>query len=36
VILETPIDRWDPARGDHFERAVARAELTRWTRAHLR
>jgi alanine dehydrogenase len=36
VILETPIERWDPAHGDHFERAVARAELNQWTRAHLR
>ena len=29
-------ERWDPAKGGHFERAVARAELGRWREAHLR
>lgn len=34
VILSTPVDAWDIERGEHRERAVARAELERWTRRH--
>jgi alanine dehydrogenase len=36
VILEHPIDSWDEVHGGHDERAVARAELGRWRKAHLR
>jgi alanine dehydrogenase len=30
VILERPIDSWDPQLGSYYERAVARAEVSRW------
>jgi alanine dehydrogenase len=36
VILDRPIEQWDEAHGPHYERAVARAELSRWRRDHLR
>jgi alanine dehydrogenase len=36
VILDRPIDTWDTQRGTHDERAVARAELETWRKAHLR
>jgi len=36
VILEKPIEGWDPVGGTHYERAVARAELSRWRTAHAR
>ena len=31
VILQKPPDSWDPLGPDHEERAVARAEVSRWT-----
>jgi alanine dehydrogenase len=36
VVLERPIESWDEVHGQHDERAVARAELSRWRAAHLR
>jgi len=33
VILERPIDEWDPELGSYYERAVARAEVCRWRSA---
>lgn len=33
VILERPIDTWDLETGTYYERAVARAEVTRWVTA---
>ena len=30
VILDKPVTRWDPQSGSAFERALARAEVTRW------
>ncbi len=33
VILSGPADAWDVAGGPHFERAVARAEVSRWASA---
>jgi alanine dehydrogenase len=32
LLLSTPVDRLDPASPSHLERAVARAETSRWTR----
>lgn len=34
VILQAPIESWDMEAGQYYERAVARAEVTRWQRAH--
>jgi alanine dehydrogenase len=36
VILERPMEDWDAAHGHYYERAVARGELSRWRKAHLR
>ncbi len=36
VILRRPVESWDEIHGTHYERAVARAELGRWRRRHLR
>jgi alanine dehydrogenase len=36
VILAKPIETWSETRGTHYERAVARAELSRWRAAHAR
>ncbi len=36
VLLELPVEAWDEAHGHYYERAVARAELSRWRKAHLR
>jgi alanine dehydrogenase len=36
VIMERPLESWDPEHGHYYERAVARGELTRWRKAHLR
>ena len=36
VLFEKPMESWDVEHGHHFERAVARAELTRWSGMHLR
>ena len=33
VILERPIDGWDAVGGSYYERAVARAEVSRWRAA---
>jgi hypothetical protein len=33
VILSKPPDRWELDGPDHEERAVARAEVSRWARA---
>jgi alanine dehydrogenase len=33
VILEKPIDEWDAVDGSYYERAVARAEVSRWRAA---
>ncbi len=34
LILEKPHEGWDPEFGQYWERAVARAEVTRWRAAH--
>jgi alanine dehydrogenase len=34
VVLQVPIDRWDPQAPTQRERAVARAELQHWSRGH--
>lgn len=36
VILERPLESWDLEHGHYYERAVARGELARWRKAHLR
>jgi alanine dehydrogenase len=36
VVFEKSIDAWDPDHGQYYERAVARAELSRWREAHPR
>ncbi len=36
VILERPVEDWDESHGHYYERAVARGELSRWRKAHLR
>jgi alanine dehydrogenase len=36
VLLEKPIEDWSVEHGHYYERAVARAELSRWRAAHLR
>ena len=36
VILERPLESWSLEHGQYYERAVARGELTRWRKAHLR
>ncbi len=35
-LLKAPIGTWDAEHGHYIERAVARAELGRWRKAHLR
>jgi alanine dehydrogenase len=35
VILDKPPDRWDLEGADHEERAVARAEVSRWSRVRV-
>jgi hypothetical protein len=35
VILEMAPGTWDPDSADHEERAVARAEVTRWMAARV-
>ncbi len=35
-VLRRPIEAWDAVSGNYVERAVARAELSRWRGAHLR
>ncbi|HEX6230922.1 MAG TPA: hypothetical protein VF029_04365 [Actinomycetota bacterium] len=30
VVLERPVETWDPETGPYYERAVARAEVSRW------
>jgi alanine dehydrogenase len=36
VVLERPIAEWDPEDGPYYERAVARAEVSRWRAVHTR
>jgi alanine dehydrogenase len=36
AILRTPVEKLDPHHGTHYERAVARAEVSRWMLAHAR
>lgn len=36
IILERPIDGWDVEQGTYYERAVARAEVSRWIAARAR
>jgi alanine dehydrogenase len=35
-VLHKPIESWDPVSGSYIERAVSRAELSRWRATHLR
>jgi alanine dehydrogenase len=36
LLLERPVEAWDDADGSHEERAVARAEVARWSMTHAR
>jgi alanine dehydrogenase len=35
IVLGKPVDAWDPDSGSHEERAVARAEVSRWMTANV-
>jgi alanine dehydrogenase len=36
IIVERPVDEWNTQTGTYYERAVARAEVSRWLDAHRR